>query len=96
MGRGGWEGDTLTIKTEAPAEDKPEKHLLESSSQSIFRVHKRPRIKTRGHRQHHIQGVPRVWIGEPQQQRQWESYPVSFLYHGSRHSHALTVGRAST
>lgn len=59
-------GGTVAIKTEAPSEDDPEQRLLESSSQSIFRVHKMPRINTRGHRWHHTQGVPQVRIGESQ------------------------------
>ncbi|GAB1290777.1 Zinc finger protein 777 [Apodemus speciosus] len=59
-------GGAVSIKTEAPSEDGPEQRLLESSSQSTFRVHKRPRIKTRGHRCHHAQGVPRVRTVESQ------------------------------
>lgn len=59
-------GSTVTIKTEALSEEEPEEQLLESSNQSVFRVRKRPRIKTRGYRPHHIQGVPRVRIAEPQ------------------------------
>ncbi|XP_051007470.1 zinc finger protein 783-like [Acomys russatus] len=59
-------GDAVTIKTEAPSEDDPEQHLLEAPRQFTHRVHKRPRNKTKGSRQHHAQGVPRVQIGEPQ------------------------------
>lgn len=58
-------GVTVTIKTEALSEE-PEQQPPEPSNQSIFRVHKRPRIKTRSHRRHHIQGVARLRIGEPQ------------------------------
>ncbi|XP_055461519.1 zinc finger protein 783 [Psammomys obesus] len=59
-------GGAVTIKTEAPSEDEPEEHLPESPSQPMYRVHKRPRKKTRGSRRHHAQGVPRVQVGEPQ------------------------------
>lgn len=66
-------GGAVTIKTEAQSEDESEQQLLESLSQSMYRAHKRPR--TRGPKQHHAQGVPRVLIREPQAAKAREEPP---------------------
>ncbi|OBS64558.1 hypothetical protein A6R68_06909 [Neotoma lepida] len=70
-------GGVMTIKTETQSEDELEleQHLLESPSQSMYRVHKRPRNKTRGPRRHHAQEVPRVQIREPRAAEAMEESP---------------------
>ncbi|XP_076422727.1 zinc finger protein 783-like isoform X5 [Peromyscus maniculatus bairdii] len=68
-------GGAVTIKTEAQSEEEPEQHLVESPSPSTYRVHRRPRNKTRGPRRHHAQEVPRVWSREPRAAEATEEPP---------------------